>query len=282
MKFGKHISAESANDWAPHYLAYGKLKKALKGKVGTPTPFAERLQREVGKVSAFVGQHAAGLRRRWAEPPAVAAAGPAVGQLYCDLQRLQAFVLVNCLAVVKITKKYNKRCPGEVPLDALAILRSCSFFQTPGDVVPSLGPCAPSSGLSLAGRDPALAALCCTAFLDLIVSNYSRRAVRPAGPHRAAVTDCCGREGPDCRAPNATSWRTQLLQDLHFTATLEAVHPDGPLNEDSASLAASPLLTCPAAPPIPTVAAAEPPSVAGPAGRSPPAGPAAGPPAEGR
>lgn len=55
----------------PH-LAYGKLKKALKGKAGDPATFQDRLHKEVGKVSCFVEKQARSLTKRWAELPAAA------------------------------------------------------------------------------------------------------------------------------------------------------------------------------------------------------------------
>lgn len=47
------------------YLAYGKLKKALKGKAGPPQTFPDRLRAEMAKVSCFVQENGQHFMVRW-------------------------------------------------------------------------------------------------------------------------------------------------------------------------------------------------------------------------
>eukprot|EP00667_Euglena_gracilis_P001364 EG_transcript_1364 len=285
MKFGKQISAESKNDWGVHYLAYGKLKKALKGKAGDPATFQDRLHKEVGKVSCFVEKQARSLTKRWAELPAAAGEvrEQSTRRLYALLQRFQAFVLVNCMAVVKIVKKYNKHHLEERPLDSLAILRSYPFFCGPGSPqwTPSAKPTVPVAAPVLAaeGVDPALTTLCCTAFVDLILTAYLGSHSTP----RFGETDRRNPDGPskDSRAGKglaAADWLPQLLQDPHFAdaedgpapqsdcATgLGVATPPEPRDPSSADAAAEPshAAAVPAAPDMTTSEAADPPPADG-------------------
>lgn len=111
MKFGKRLAAEASRRWTVHYIDYKKLKRAIKEDLrnhdGNASAYRAALLRELAKVSTFYCQKEEELAKTL-DGLAQQDSG-SVSSLLVEVQELQKFVALNYLAVIKASKKCNRR-----------------------------------------------------------------------------------------------------------------------------------------------------------------------------
>ncbi|EQC31870.1 hypothetical protein SDRG_10388 [Saprolegnia diclina VS20] len=125
MKFGKRMRYLAAPEWEGGYVDYKGLKRTVKSLAGSDTErtagFRMALQRELAKVNAsfFCILDDLGARETAAHGDVEAQLNAAL-DLSHRVDALRRFVVLNYLAVVKISKKFDKSIAGSMQSEILA------------------------------------------------------------------------------------------------------------------------------------------------------------------
>ncbi|KDO19071.1 hypothetical protein SPRG_15736 [Saprolegnia parasitica CBS 223.65] len=125
MKFGKRMRYLAAPEWEGGYVDYKGLKRTVKSLAGSDAErtagFRIALQRELAKVNAsfFCILDDLGSRETVAQGDIEAQLMAAL-DLSHRVDALRRFVVLNYLAVVKISKKFDKSIAGSMQAEILA------------------------------------------------------------------------------------------------------------------------------------------------------------------
>ncbi|DBA05277.1 TPA: hypothetical protein N0F65_007439 [Lagenidium giganteum] len=153
MKFGKRMRSLASKAWEAHYVDYKQLKRVIKvltDEQNAPAheleaAFRSALQHEIAKVNAAhetilneLALHeltalSDSLGQRWVLPPAKARTllVEAV-EISHKIDAFRRFVVLNSLAIVKITKKFDKSTGLELKTQVIEELKSQSFYGGAG------------------------------------------------------------------------------------------------------------------------------------------------------
>ncbi|OQR94024.1 hypothetical protein ACHHYP_01908 [Achlya hypogyna] len=131
MKFGKRMRYLASPEWAGGYVDYKGLKRQVKGLAGSDAErtatFRTALQRELSKVNAFFFCILDDLRGGDGISDAAVDLNTLEAQLQAALalahrvDALRRYVVLNYLAVVKISKKFGKTTASAVQAEIVAM-----------------------------------------------------------------------------------------------------------------------------------------------------------------
>eukprot|EP00281_Chroomonas_sp_CCMP1168_P034208 CAMPEP_0206245958 /NCGR_PEP_ID=MMETSP0047_2-20121206/18986_1 /ASSEMBLY_ACC=CAM_ASM_000192 /TAXON_ID=195065 /ORGANISM="Chroomonas mesostigmatica_cf, Strain CCMP1168" /LENGTH=320 /DNA_ID=CAMNT_0053671315 /DNA_START=358 /DNA_END=1317 /DNA_ORIENTATION=+ len=163
MKFGKRIRTEAVEEWQDFYVDYKDLKHKLKPIIGTVSSadedaFAAAILAEISKVDKFFSQKESELNHEFrqlcqkvtqttlevceVDCPSLdklmhAQEGKPAGQLIKEFLTLSAkvdgmrkFVMMNTLAVVKITKKHDKHNERQLQWEMVDNVHKHHFYSS--------------------------------------------------------------------------------------------------------------------------------------------------------
>jgi hypothetical protein len=144
MKFGKRLVRQAHSEWVSFYLDYKALKTKLKDSLVNGDfegiSWGDGLQEELTKVNKFFVEKETLLVRQFSqleqlqeiETPSegFAAASPSFTHYCRTLEILRYYVVLNYMAIYKITKKRNKTLVDSKPIDFLSILLNQPFYKS--------------------------------------------------------------------------------------------------------------------------------------------------------
>jgi tRNA A-37 threonylcarbamoyl transferase component Bud32 len=141
MKFGKRLVRQAHSDWVSFYLDYKELKTKLKYSLSNGDfegiSWGNGLQEELEKVNKFFVEKETLLVRQFSqleqleETPSEGFAASSSFAHYCrTLELLRYYVVLNYMAIYKITKKRNKTLVSSKPIDFLSILLDQPFYKS--------------------------------------------------------------------------------------------------------------------------------------------------------